>query len=84
MNVYKLIIFDLIDTLAYCDNLSEMTAVLEQSLGVGVLDKFIDGGNIDKIKSVDEAINKFKSISFFSDQQEVLLRQWLDCKTLLY
>ncbi len=85
MNEYKLIIFDLIDTLAYCKGLSDVTTTLEQGLGVDTIDKFIDGGGIDKIKSVDEAIDKFKSIASISNQQEILLRQWLDWhETFLY
>lgn len=78
MKKYKLIIFDLIDTLADCRGLSDMNTLLEKDLGKAIVDKFIDGGNIDKIKSVDEAIAKFKTIANISEQQEKLVRRWLE------
>ncbi|MDB5260480.1 MAG: 2-haloalkanoic acid dehalogenase [Candidatus Nomurabacteria bacterium] len=85
MNKYKLIIFDLIDTLADCKGLSEMTAQLESTLGQEAIDMFIDKGNIDKIKSIDEAINIFRSKKDFSEENEKLLRQWVGwSNTILY
>lgn len=78
MNKYKLVIFDLIDTLADCRGLSDMTTLLEASFSKETINRFVDGGNIDKIKSVDEAINRFKVIESFSEEQEGLLRKWLE------
>ncbi len=78
MKKYKLIIFDLIDTLADCRGLSDMNTILEKNLGKEIVDKFIDGGNIDKLTSVEEAITKFKTITILSEQQEQLVRQWLE------
>jgi len=78
MKKYKLIIFDLIDTLADCRGLSDMNTLLEKDLGKAIVDKFIDGGNIDKIKSVEAALIKFKSITTLSEEQEKLVRQWLE------
>lgn len=77
MSKYKLIIFDLIDTLAYCKGLSEQSVQLEQILGKDTIDRFIDGGNIDKMPSVDEAMKKFKSITPLTPQQEELVCKWL-------
>ena len=74
---YKLIIFDLIDTLAYCEGLTEQSLRLEQVLGKDVVNQFIDGGNIDKLKSVDEAVAKFKTIAPLTTEQEGMVRKWL-------
>lgn len=78
MNKYKLIIFDLIDTLADCKGLPEMTAKLEESFSKETIDAFVEGGNIDKIKSVDNAIDRFRTIKNFSHEDEKLLRQWVE------
>ncbi len=85
MNRYKLVIFDLIDTLADCKGLPEMTARLEDSFSKETIDAFIDHGNIDKIKSVDDAIARFRTIKDFSQKDEILLRQWVEwSETFLY
>lgn len=78
MNKYKLVIFDLIDTLAECRGLSETTVKLEENFGKETVDAFIDRGNIDKIKSVDDVIVRFRTIKDFSQEDEKLLRQWLE------
>ena len=75
---YRLVIFDFIDTLAACKGLSKVEIALEQELGKETVEAFIDGGNIDKIPSVDEAMNTFKSITSLSKEQEELVRRWLD------
>lgn len=74
---YKLIIFDLIDTLAYCEGLSEQSMHLEEVLSKDVINRFVDGGNIDKLRSVDEALAKFRAIAPLSAEQELLVREWL-------
>lgn len=85
MNKYKLVIFDLIDTLADCKGLPEMTARLEESFSKETINAFIDHGNIDKIKSVDDAIDRFRTIKNFSQEDEILLRQWVEwSETYLY
>ncbi len=77
MKNYDLIIFDLIDTLAYCEGLSEHTLRLEQSLGKKTVEEFIDGGNIDTFRSVAEAIRKFKSITPLTMEEEEAVHDWL-------
>lgn len=77
MKKYELVIFDLIDTLAYCKGLSDIEAQLIQILGKDTIDLFIDGGNLDKIKSVEEAMGKFKLITQLNSDQEESVRQWL-------
>jgi HAD superfamily hydrolase (TIGR01549 family) len=77
MKKYKLIIFDLIDTLAYCKGLSEHEVRLEQSLGKEIVSQFIDGGSIDTLKSVNDAMDTFRLVTPLSPIQEELVRTWL-------
>ncbi len=77
MKKYDLIIFDLIDTLAYCEGLSEYSAHLEEVLGKETIDAFIDRGNIDIIPSVEEALAKFRTIVPLNTEHETLVREWL-------
>ena len=78
MNKYKLVIFDLVDTLVNGTGLPDMTALLEQSLGTETVARFIDSGNIDTLASVDLAMQKFASIITLSESQEKLVREWLE------
>ncbi len=77
MRKYELIVFDLIDTLAYCKGLSDVETELVQAVGQDTVDSFIDGGNIDKKKTVDEAMEKFKTSAHLTEEQEALTRKWL-------
>ena len=43
---YKLIIFDLIDTLANSESIFESTKILEQEVGTEMVDFIIGGGQI--------------------------------------
>ena len=78
MNKYKLVIFDLVDTLVNGIGLSDVSGLLEQSLGTETVARFIDGGNIDTLASVDLAMQKFASIITLSESQEKLVREWLE------
>ncbi len=77
MKKYDLIVFDLIDTLAYCKGLPEYSIHIEKVFGKEIIDTFIDGGNIDTLKSVEEAITKWKSIIHLDASQEEMIRKWL-------
>ena len=77
MKKYKLIIFVFLDTLAYCKGLSEHEVRLEQSLGKEIVSQFIDGGSIDTLKSVNDAMDTFRLVTPLSPIQEELVRTWL-------
>lgn len=85
MKKYRLIIFDLIDTLAECRGLAEVENKLIAELGQEAVDQFIDSGRIDTIRTPDEAIKKFRSVISLSEAQEKLTREWLEwSRTYLY
>ena len=60
MKKYKLIIFDLIDTLANSDGIVKATELLEKDLGKESIKLLIDDGQIDKEPTVNSVICKFK------------------------
>jgi len=78
MNKYKLVIFDLIDTLAENKGLDIVTAQLEKELGIEAINRLIDNGKIDTIASVNEVIQKFKTFYSLSPAQESLVQQWVE------
>ncbi len=75
---YKLIIFDLIDTLASSESISESTKILEQEIGIEMVDFIIGGGKIDTEKSVDDVITRVKNFKNISDEQEKMIRIWIE------
>lgn len=75
---YKLIIFDLIDTLANSESIFESTKILEQEVGSEMVDFIIGGGKIDTEKSVDDVITRVKNFKDISDKQEKIIRNWIE------
>lgn len=75
---YKIIIFDLIDTLANSESISESTKALEQAIGADMVDYIIGGGKIDTEKTVDEVINRVKNFKNITSEQENLIRKWIE------
>ena len=75
---YKLIIFDLIDTLANSESIFESTKILEQEVGTEMVDFIIGGGKIDTEKSVDDVITRVKNFKDISDKQEKIIRNWIE------
>lgn len=75
---YKLIIFDLIDTLANSESIFESTKILEQEVGTEMVDFIIGGGKIDTEKSVDDVITRVKNFKDISDKQEKMIMNWIE------
>ena len=75
---YKLIIFDLIDTLANSESIFESTKILEQEVGSEMVDFIIGGGKIDTEKSVDDVITRVKNFKDISDKQEKMIMNWIE------
>src|SRR3990167_892416 len=75
---YKLIIFDLIDTLASGENILELTKKLEQEIGLETVSFIIGGGKIDTEKSADDTIARVKSFKDITQKQEELIREWIE------
>lgn len=78
MKKYKLIIFDLIDTLANSDGIVKATELLEKDLGKESIKLLIDDGQIDKEPTVNSVICKFKKKRSITNEQEKLVRQWVE------
>ncbi|MCX6757869.1 MAG: HAD-IA family hydrolase [Candidatus Nomurabacteria bacterium] len=75
---YKLIIFDLIDTLANSESISESTKILEQEIGTEIVDFIIGGGKIDTEKTVDDVITRVKNFRNISNEEEQMIRTWIE------
>lgn len=76
-NKYKLVIFDLIDTLADGSSITETTKVFEEKMGTEILDLVIGGGKIDTEKTADEVIARVRMAKELSAEQERLIRDWM-------
>lgn len=77
-NKYKLVIFDLIDTLADGASITETTKVFEEKMGTEILNLIIDGGKIDTEKTADEVVARVKKTQDLSADQEHLIRNWME------
>lgn len=75
---YKIIIFDLIDTLVNSKSISESTKALEQAIGTDIVDYIISDGKIDTEKTIDEVINRVKNFKNITPEQEKLIRTWIE------
>lgn len=82
---YKIIIFDLIDTLASSDNIFKATKILEDRIGRDTIDLIIADGKIDTEKTVDDVITRVKASKNISSEEEMLIREWIEpSNTVLY
>lgn len=75
---YKIIIFDLIDTLADSQSISRATKKLEHAIGPDMINTLIDHGKIDIEKTADETINRIKNTYKIDTTQEHLIRTWME------
>ena len=75
---YKLIIFDLIDTLASSESILESTNILEKRSGKEMIDFIISNGKIDTEKTVEDVITRVKNFRNISNEEEQMIRTWIE------
>lgn len=77
MKKYKLVIFDLIDTLASSEKIVQADTLLVERMGAEMLDALIGNGIIDTEKTVEEVITRIKQNYTISPEQEIYINDWL-------
>lgn len=76
-NRYRIIAFDLVDTLASSFNISEMEKKLEDEIGTEAMYHLVGNGQIDTDTSAEEIIFRARCFREISSDQEVLIREWI-------